>query len=105
MDRMKSWYFRNLEWERKHPKTMICLRISSVSVAVITIYLTNQTILDLIGLEAAIPIFIALGVGILFIASLVFLLYRKLKKTWILEWELSNEKSMNEEHKDASRIH
>ena len=105
MDRMKGWYFRNLEWERKHPKFMICLRIFVIFVALFTIYRLNQTILDLIGLEAAIPIFIALGVGILFTALLVFLLYRKLKKTWILEWELSNEKGMNEADNDESRIH
>lgn len=102
---MKSWYFRNLEWERKHPKFMICLRISTVAAALVSIYSMNQTILDLIGLEAAMPILIAFGVGFLLIASLVYLLYRKLKKTWIHEWELANEKRINRADNETMGIH
>lgn len=105
MDRMKSWYFRNLEWERQHPKFMICLRIFVVFIALFTIYFLNRRIPELIGWEAAMPIFISSGIGFLLVASLVYLLSRKLKKTWIHEWELSNEKSMNEEHNNTSQIH
>ena len=104
-DRVKSWYFRNLEWERKHPKFMICLRIFVVLVAIFTTYFLNHQILELIGWEAAIPLFISLGVGFLFTASLVYLLYRKLKKTWLHEWEIANEESMHEAHNDNSRNH
>lgn len=103
MDRVKSWYFHNLDWERRHPKFMICLRMSVVTLAIVMIYRANRTILELLGLEAAVPIFVFLGVGFISIASLFFLLYRKLKKTWVQEWELANEKSVNEERGDTIR--
>ena len=104
-DNVRVWYFRSLEWERKHPKFMICLRISVVLATIFAVYRLNHRIPELIGWEAAIPIFIALGIGFLLIASLVYLLYRKLNKSWIHEWKISNEKRMSDVHNHPSEIH
>ena len=84
-DRLKTWYLKNLEWERKHPKFMVCLRVFIFAFVIFVCYFHVQTILSLISLEQAIPIFALFICGGLVIALLVFLLYRKLKKTWIAE--------------------
>ena len=84
LNRLKTWYLRNLEWEQKHRKFMICLRafiallVIAVNVRAIQIILSFSS-----SLRDALPILIPLYSAILITGLLIFFLYRKLKNSTI----------------------
>ena len=80
-DGLKAWYLRNLRWERKHRKSMICIRVFAVLLAIAVNARLIQIVLRFYSLSDAIPIFVLFYSAVLVTLLLIYFLFRKLKKT------------------------